>query len=67
MSRLRSKLICLFNMKYCLTPTALSSPGARDDNGPPGKSVNHEEKDVKTALEGIKKMEKFNYTGSLGK
>lgn len=37
------------------------------DNGPLGKRVNYGKKSCKTALEGIKKMEEFNYTSSLGK
>lgn len=37
------------------------------DNGPLGKCVNYGKKSCKTALEGIKKMEEFNYTSSLGK
>lgn len=50
MSNLCTELICLFNIKYCLKPTALSPMVL-----------------CKTALEGIKKMEEFNYTSSLGK
>lgn len=36
------------------------------DNGPLGKRVNYGEKALKPALEGIKKMEEFNYPSSLG-
>lgn len=55
MSNLHSKLICLFILKYCLKPNALSSPGTRDDNGPPGKSVNHKEKAVKVCWRALRK------------
>lgn len=49
----------VYSQLRCLFPGAM-------DNGPLGKRVNYGEKALKPALEGIKKMEEFNYPSSLG-